>query len=31
MTYIPCFIKIGSDIEKLMGGIHRHTDSKNMS
>jgi hypothetical protein len=28
MTYIPSFIKSGSDIQKLMGGrIHRHTDS----
>jgi hypothetical protein len=30
MTYytrIPSFIKIGSTIQKLIGGIHRHTDS----
>jgi hypothetical protein len=27
MIYIPSFIKIGSGIQKLMGGIHRHTDS----
>jgi hypothetical protein len=27
MIYIPSFIKIGSCIQKLMGGIHRHTDS----
>jgi hypothetical protein len=26
MTYIPSLIKIGSDIQKLTGGIHRHTD-----
>jgi hypothetical protein len=25
--YIPGFIKMGSGIQKLMGGIHRHTDS----
>jgi hypothetical protein len=24
--YIPSFIKIGSGIQKLIGGIHRHTD-----
>jgi hypothetical protein len=24
--YISCFIKIGSGIEKLIRGIHRHTD-----
>jgi hypothetical protein len=29
MMYIPSFIKIGSAIQKLMGGgIHRHKDSK---
>jgi hypothetical protein len=28
MIYIPSFIKIGSGIQKLMGGIHGHTDSK---
>jgi hypothetical protein len=27
MIYIPSFIKIGSGIQKLVGGIHRHTDS----
>jgi hypothetical protein len=27
MIYMSNFIKIGSDIEKLMGGIHRHTNS----
>jgi hypothetical protein len=24
---IPSFIKTGSGIQKLIGGIHRHTDS----
>jgi hypothetical protein len=27
MRYILSFIKIGSAIQKLIGGIHRHTDS----
>jgi hypothetical protein len=27
MIYIPSFITIGSGVQKLMGGIHRHTDS----
>jgi hypothetical protein len=27
MIYIPCFIKIGLAIQKLIWGIHRHTDS----
>jgi hypothetical protein len=27
MIYRPSFIKTGSDIQKLIGGIHRHTDS----
>jgi hypothetical protein len=27
MTYVPSFIKIGSGIQKLIEGIHRHTDS----
>jgi hypothetical protein len=27
MTYIPNFIKTGSGIQKLMWGIHRHTES----
>jgi hypothetical protein len=27
MIYIPSFIKTGSGIQKLIGGIHRHTDS----
>jgi hypothetical protein len=25
--YIPSFVKIGSGIQKLIGGIHRYTDS----
>jgi hypothetical protein len=28
MIYIPSFIKIGSGIQKLIGEIHRHTDSQ---
>jgi hypothetical protein len=28
VIYVPSFIKIGSGIQKLIGGIHRHTDSK---
>jgi hypothetical protein len=28
--YIPSFIKIGSSIPKLIGGIHRHTDRINV-
>jgi hypothetical protein len=31
MVYIPNFIKIGSGIKMLMGGIHRHTDSMAIS
>jgi hypothetical protein len=27
MTYTPSFIKIGSGIPKLTGGIHSHTDN----
>jgi hypothetical protein len=27
MMYIPGFIKIGSGIQKLIRGIHRHTDN----
>jgi hypothetical protein len=27
MIYIPSFIKTGSGIQKLLGGIHIHTDS----
>jgi hypothetical protein len=29
MVYIPSFIKIGSDIQKLfVGGLHRHKERK---
>jgi hypothetical protein len=28
MLYIPSFMKIGSGIQKVIVGIHRHTDSK---
>jgi hypothetical protein len=28
MIYIPSFIKIDSAIQKLIGGIHRHTDAQ---
>jgi hypothetical protein len=31
MIYIPGFIKIGAGIQKLIGGIHRHTDSMEMA
>jgi hypothetical protein len=31
MIYIPGFVKIGSDIQKLLGGVHRDTDSKVIS
>jgi hypothetical protein len=27
MIYIPSFMKTGSSIQKLIRGIHRHTDS----
>jgi hypothetical protein len=27
VMYTQSFVKIGSGIQKLMGGIHRHTDS----
>jgi hypothetical protein len=27
MIHIPSFITIGSGIQKLIGGTHRHTDS----
>jgi hypothetical protein len=27
MMYIRSFVKIGSGIQKLIGGIHRHADS----
>jgi hypothetical protein len=26
MIYVPGFIKIGSGIQKLIGGIHSHTE-----
>jgi hypothetical protein len=28
VMHIPSFIKIGSAIQKLIGGIHRHTDTQ---
>jgi hypothetical protein len=31
MIYISSFIKIGSANQKLIGGIHRHTDSKKIA
>ena len=31
MMYIQSFIKIGSGIHKLIGGIHRHTDRKEIA
>jgi hypothetical protein len=31
MTYIPSLIKIGSGIQKLIGGIFKHTDSEMIS
>jgi hypothetical protein len=31
MIYIPSFVKIGSAIQKLTGGIHRHTDRKDIA
>jgi hypothetical protein len=27
VIFVPSFIKIGSAIQKLIGGMHRHTDS----
>jgi hypothetical protein len=27
MIYIPSFIKTGSGVQKITGGIHRHTDN----
>jgi hypothetical protein len=27
MIHIPSFIKIGSDIQISIGGLHRHTDN----
>jgi hypothetical protein len=31
VIYVPNFIKIGSGIQKLIGGIHGHTDSMMIS
>jgi hypothetical protein len=31
MIYTPSFIKIASGIQNLIGGIHRHTESKVVS
>jgi hypothetical protein len=31
IIYIPSFIKTGSGIQKLIGGIHRHTDWKEIA
>jgi hypothetical protein len=31
VIYVPSFIKIGSGVQKLIGGIYRHTDSKVIS
>jgi hypothetical protein len=31
MIYIPNFIEIGSGIQKLLWGIHRHTDRKEIA
>jgi hypothetical protein len=31
VIYVPSFIKIGSGVRKLIGGIHRHTDSNVIS
>jgi hypothetical protein len=28
VIYLPSFIKIGSGVQKLIGGIHRHTHSQ---
>jgi hypothetical protein len=28
IVYIPSLIKIGPGIQKLIGGIHKHTESK---
>jgi hypothetical protein len=27
MIYVPNFVKIGSGVQKLLGGIRKHTDS----
>jgi hypothetical protein len=31
VIYVPSFIRIGSGVQKLLGGIHRHTDSNVIS
>jgi hypothetical protein len=31
VIYVPSSIQIGSGIQKLIGGIHRHTDSNVIS
>jgi hypothetical protein len=31
MIYVPSFMKISSGVQKLIRGIHRHTDSMVMS
>jgi hypothetical protein len=31
MIYVPSFIRIGSGIQTLIKGIHRHTDRKKIS
>jgi hypothetical protein len=31
MIYIPGLINFGSRVQKLMGGIHRHTDRKEIA
>jgi hypothetical protein len=28
VIYVPSLIEIGSGVQKLIGGIYRHTDSK---
>jgi hypothetical protein len=28
VIYVPSFIKIGSDVQKLIRGIHRHTHTQ---
>jgi hypothetical protein len=30
-SYIPSLIKTGSGIQKMIGGIHRHTDRKEIA
>jgi hypothetical protein len=31
MIYIPSLIKVGSGTQKLLGGIHRHRDRKEIA